>query len=198
MAKRTTATTPRSERSEALARLAGEEWESWIARARALLGGGAVDAPDAVQEAVVRALDRMESLRSDESLRGWFESTLQRVCSNRRRRRAWEATRVRPLENAEADDAGVECGRAIGMASAVAEPIEILSDSDSAARVRSAMAALEEPIRVAMEAYWLHDEPVDRIGAELGLSKTGVWKRLRRGASVLRERLGSPARGLDR
>ncbi|MFH1679088.1 MAG: RNA polymerase sigma factor [Candidatus Eisenbacteria bacterium] len=152
--------------------------------ARALarrLARSAADGDDLFQEALLRAFDKISTLREEGSFRSWFYAVLLSVHRSRCRRDFWrrflslEDLRGRGREPAGEDD-------------------RRLSDEEMRARrVSRALARLPALQREAVVLFEIEDCPVEEIAALQQISVSTAKSRIARGREKLRryyERLG--------
>ncbi|MFN8177409.1 MAG: RNA polymerase sigma factor [bacterium] len=128
---------------------------------------------DVFQEAVVRAWERLDSLRDETRFRSWFFAILLSIHRSKRRRAFWR--RFLPL-----GEAFVE-GREVARAPE--------SGEDEWWRARRMASALSRLPAAQREAIVLHDVEgfsVEEIAAMQGVSGSAVKSRLSRGRDRLR------------
>lgn len=113
----------------------------------------------------MRALVKLDGLRSDGAFRFWFYRVLLSVHRNRTRRSFW--SRLIPI--AEGDEGS-----------------EQQPDLGAAERVRAALAALPPEQREAIVMFELQGMTVDEVAELQGASASAVKSRLARGRSRLR------------
>lgn len=134
------------------------------------------DGDDLMQEALLRALDKLPSLRDDNAFRFWLFRVIITVHRNRYKRSFWR--RLLPLETEPtAPDRNEELG--------------------GAERARLALAELPHEQREAIVLFELEGWKVEEIADLLGVSVSAVKSRLVRGRERLRavytRKLGAPA-----
>jgi RNA polymerase sigma-70 factor, ECF subfamily len=143
------------------------------ARTARRLAGADGEGDDVFQEAVIRAHERLDSLRDEARFRSWFFAILLSIHRSRRRRAFWR--RFLPI-----DDAFVE-GR---------EPAAMPQrGEDEWQRARRISQALSRIPAVQREAIVLHDVEgfsVEEIAAMQRVSRSAVKSRLSRGRDRLR------------
>lgn len=135
------------------------------------------DGDDLFQEAVLRALAKLDDLRDEAKFRPWFVSILLSVHRNRHRQRFWK--RFVPM------------GREDDPAASPIEPIA--PDPGSAARAQRALATLPPVQREAIVLFELHEFSIEEIASFQRVSPSAVKSRLARGRQRLRifyQRLG--------
>src|SRR2546426_6374828 len=149
-----------------------------IARA---LGLGPPDVEDAVQEAFLQAFRDLPSLRAPESFGGWFLNIVRHVSIKELRRSARDQGGARPPNPLAATPS----------APAAAEEIE---QKDFREYLWRHVAELPQGTREAIFLYYYEGESVRAVARALGLSISGIKRRLRSGRQELREKLW---RGLE-
>jgi RNA polymerase sigma-70 factor (ECF subfamily) len=134
------------------------------------LSGDRGTAQDAVQNAALKAWQRMRQLREDGSARAWFLAIVVNEC-----RSAWRKRKVLPA------DAG--SGR---------QAIRWPSGIDQRLDVRSAMRRLKRDDRVVLSLRFLMDMSVEESAGVLGISASAVKARTARAATRFRELMAQP------
>jgi RNA polymerase sigma-70 factor (ECF subfamily) len=137
------------------------------------LEGSPEDGDDLLQEAVLRAYERLGTLRDETRFRPWFFAVLLSIHRSRRRRAFWR----RFVSLGEAFASGTE---------PAAEPE---TGEDEWQRARRLNLALGRLPAVQREAIVLHDAQgfsVQEIAAMQNVSESAVKTRLSRGRSRLR------------
>jgi RNA polymerase sigma-70 factor, ECF subfamily len=125
-------------------------------------------AEDAVQEASVRAWQKMSQLREGSEMRPWFLAIVANQCRSTRRSRWWSVLRGEPLEQAAAapDDS-------------VLEGVEL----------RRALRSMEPAKRIVLVLHWYLDLPLEEIAAVSGTSVHAAESRLLRATQELKRRM---------
>ncbi len=123
------------------------------------------DGDDVFQEAAMRALVKLDSLRSDDAFRFWFYRVLLSVHRNHCRRSFW--SRLVPL--------GDELESSVAPA-----------DLGGAERMRAALGRLPAVQREAIVLHDLQGMTVDEIAGAQGVTTSAVKSRLSRGRRRLR------------
>ena len=118
------------------------------------------DAQDAVQSAILRAYERLGTLKREEYFRTWLIRILNNICSKQRR------MRKRTAELTEID--------------------MVSSSSDEEIEVRAAVEALPLKIRQVIILYYSDQLTTKEIGAVLRIPKGTVLSRLDKGRRLLR------------
>ena len=153
-----------------LIELLGPIHEAAARTARRLEAG---DGDDLLQEAVVRAHDRLDSLRDESRFRAWFFAVLLSIHRSRSRRAFWR--RFLPIGEAFVEGRELARGPEHG--------------EEEWWRSRRAAEALSRIPSVQREAVVLHDVEgfsVEEIAAMQGVSESAVKSRLSRGRDRLR------------
>ena len=122
---------------------------------------------DAVQEAAVKAWQKLAQLREGAEMRPWFNKIVVNQCRTLLRSRRSTVT----LEDANA--------------------ITESADEDLVARIelRRALRAMKEEKREVLVLHFYLDLPLDEIAATLGLSPRGAETRLQRAKDELKRRM---------
>lgn len=131
-----------------------------IARSRA-------DGDDLFQEALVRALGKLDGLRDDRAFRGWLFRVIVSVHRNRYRRAFWQ--RLLPLTSEPASEGSLA---------------ESLGASE---RARAALAQLAHEQREAIVLHDIEGWRIEEIAELEGTSVSAIKSRLSRGRDRLRE-----------
>jgi RNA polymerase sigma-70 factor, ECF subfamily len=127
------------------------------------------DGDDLFQEALVRALDKLDGLRDDAAFRPWLYRVIISVHRNQARRAFWR--RLLPL----GDHARAE--------TATPAPDDELGGAE---RARLALASLPAAQREAIVLFELEGWQVDEIARLQGASASAIKSRLSRGRCYLR------------
>lgn len=126
--------------------------------------GNRGDAEEAVQEAFVRVLERLGTLRENSRFSAWFTGILYRVCLELRR------TRRRP-----------QPGRL---------EVSTVLQSEAAARVVEEALGLGDDFRDILVLVYLEGLSLEEAAMTLGISEANAKVRVHRARRMLRERLG--------
>ncbi|MBN1342695.1 MAG: sigma-70 family RNA polymerase sigma factor [Phycisphaerae bacterium] len=129
-------------------------------------------AEDAVQEAFLKALDRLGDLRDPAAFPGWFRQIVRTQCHRilRRQREPVVCVDANGVVDPGSPEAGV-----------VGEELRSL--------VRCAMSELPAKQREAVELFYLDDRPCGEIAAMLGVPSGTVRRRLHEARRRLRDAL---------
>jgi RNA polymerase sigma-70 factor (ECF subfamily) len=150
------------------------------------LSRSAEDGDDLFQETVIRAYEKISTLRDESRFRPWFYSVLLSVHRNRSRRGFW-----RRFLRLEASD-----GKSIDMAGE--DGVSWDEERREAERVSRALAGLPPEQREAVVLFELDGFSIEETAAIQRVSLSAVKSRLSRARKRLRrhyERLGFSARG---
>ena len=151
-----------------------------------------VDGDDLFQEAVLRAFDKLPSLRDESRFRPWFYAVLLTVHRNRARRSFWRRF------------SSLQSGRGVPEIDPTGEDgAEWEQRRQAAERVARTLATLPPVQREAVVMFEIEGFSIEEIAAMQKASVSGVKSRLSRGRERLRlqyERLGfaAPRRGAHR
>ena len=153
-------------RPQRLRRLLEPQHDKALAFARSIARSRA-DGDDLFQEALVRALDKLDSLREDRAFRGWLYRVMISVHRNRYRRAFWQ--RLIPLGEEPASE------------------LELSEELGAADRARAALATLPHEQREAIVLHDIEGWRVEEIAELEGTSPSAIKSRLSRGRERLRE-----------
>ncbi len=131
---------------------------------------------DLTQEAFLRGYRRLASLREPAAFGLWIQGVARQVARERGRQLGRDRHR---FESNEIDVA------VAGEAGAVMER------NEERGRVLAAVAALPERERLAVHAYYFHEQRAEEAAAAIGLSRSGFYMALERGTKRLRKWLGA-------
>lgn len=130
------------------------------------------DAEDAFQATFLALVTQASAIRSQSSLGAWLHTAAFRIAKRARqtgqRTREIEAKRARPEQISPSADAD-------GFGAVLDEELNRLPDR----------------YRHALLLCCVLERPLAEVGHELGLSTSGVWKRVQKGRELLRKRLES-------
>jgi RNA polymerase sigma-70 factor, ECF subfamily len=169
---------PSEPSAERLRRLIGPVHDRALGFARCLCRSRA-DGDDLYQEALMRALTKLETLRDDGAFRSWLYRVIVTVHRNRSRRAFWR--RWLPLVD------HVEGDAAQAPAMLDYRTTDWSPDAASATlRARAALARLSAREREAIVLFEIEGWQVDEIAALSGESASAVKSRLARGRQRLR------------
>lgn len=136
------------------------------------LARSSADGDDLYQEAVLRAFDKLDTLRDESKFGAWFYATLLSRHRSRSRRAFW--SRFLALEElAPGDDPVGEDGR------------DWAGERSASERARRALASLAPEAREAVVLFELDGYSIEEIAALQGASVPAVKSRLARGRQRL-------------
>ncbi|MFZ0079800.1 MAG: bifunctional nuclease domain-containing protein [Trebonia sp.] len=161
----------RSGLKEPMAELLRRHWDTAVLLAERVLGSPDL-ARDAVQEAAIAAMTDVERLRSPDRFGAWFCGIALNVSRKWLRQLRSERSGLLPEPPSEA-----------------ADPAEAAEIADTAARVRSAIAALADGQQDAVRLFYLQGLSHREVADELGISVGAVKARLHQARAALAPRL---------
>jgi RNA polymerase sigma factor (sigma-70 family) len=153
---------------EAAALLVEAQAERVAAIVSAILGPGAPDVDDAVQETLIRALERLHQCRSDEGFPAWLTRIAQNVCRDLRKS-AWRS-RVTLSDGPE--------------------PQPSVHDHADGLALRRALSVLPDERRMVLVLRFVYGYTLGEIGALLGTDAEAARSRVRRALAHARKLLG--------
>lgn len=130
--------------------------------------GSLVGAQDLSQEVFLRAYAKLDALRDPSRFAGWLVGITRWVCSE------WRRGRMRDRH------------RYLGLDPAGASVEDSPASRPRFERLRKEMLSLPEKERLALHAFYLQGQSVQKARAALGLSRSGFYRVLERA----RKRLG--------
>jgi RNA polymerase sigma-70 factor, ECF subfamily len=138
---------------------------------------GAVE--DLTQETFLRAYRGLKSLHDISKFRAWIQGIARMVAREQCRHLVRDSLRIEASE--------------VGLVADVPTS-DVLQHDEEQRLVMSAMAELPDRERLAMHAYFFHEQNADEAAAAMGISRSGFYAALDRGVNHLRQRLGGPLR----
>ncbi len=177
---------------DALARLVDGEQARVYTLAMAVLRSRA-DAADATQETLVRLLRSLHTFRGDggAAFSTWLHRLTVNVCLDSLRRQQGA-----PLPLATTTQQGGDSGSAFEFVDTDAwvQPEQRAVQEESAAELRSALARLSAPQRVALTLLYFEDTSYEQVAATMGLPLNTVKSHVLRGKERLGRLLGVQGR----
>lgn len=138
---------------------------------------------DLTQETFLRGYGRLNTLKDAAGFRSWIQGVARFVARERRR----ELSRER--DGRVANDARHEpSDQANGLLECVEEQQQLML----------AVAELPGRERLAVHAYYFHEQSADEAAIAIGMSRSGFYAALERGIARLRKRLGVTSPSLKR
>ena len=145
---------------------------------RAVVGavsGDFMAVEDLTQETFLRGYRRLATIRKPAAFGPWIQGFARLVARERRRQLSRDRHRF------EAELIEVEVPDETGA---------VIENAEEQRRVLAAVAELPEQERLALHAYYFHEQNADQAAAEIDLSRSGFYGTLERGIKRLRKRLG--------
>jgi RNA polymerase sigma-70 factor (ECF subfamily) len=165
--------------TERLARLIEPVHDRVLGFARSLCRSRS-DGDDLFQEALLRALTKLDALRDDGAFRSWLYRIVITVHRSRSRSAFWR--RLLPLGDAAAPDAAAGAPSAVDYRTSDWSPDAV----GGTERARAALAVLPAVQREAIVLFEIEGWQVDEIATLQGVSPSAVKSRLARGRARLR------------
>jgi len=126
--------------------------------------GDVCEAQDLCQEAFLLAFQRLDRLRKPDRYSAWMIGLAKRVC------RDWRRARRRARERLD---------RIMEQSPEAAQPAgDCSGDREDVRRLHETILRLPDKERLAMQIFYLLDEPASRSQAILGMSRSGFYKLL--------------------
>ncbi len=149
----------------------------------------AVDPSDVVQQTLLKAHENLGGFRgrTDAELRGWLRAILAQQLALIARQRGRRPVRVRSLESS-LEQSSARLGSLL--TSGESSPSRDAMHAEQLAGLATALAALPEDQRTAVELRYLHGLPVSGVAERMGRTTVSVTGLLYRGTRALRQRMG--------
>lgn len=139
--------------------------------------GGADDAEDAMQEALIKTYRYLGSLREPEAFKPWLYRTVRNACLMGRRKRAGEPARLRSLD---ASLSGPDGPVQPEVPDPRKSPEQLADNAALRRRLRKALAALPPPYRAVVFLREMEGLSTREVAKVLGISEDSVKTRLHR------------------
>lgn len=152
-----------------------------------LVCGGADDAEDAMQEALIKTFRYAARIREPEAFRTWLYRTVRNACLMRRRRRVDEPARLLSLD--ELMPSPDEGPRVAEPADRGRLPDDLAINARLRKRLREALAKLPRPFRVVVFLREIEGLSTREVAKVVGISEANVKTRLHRARLFLRREL---------
>jgi RNA polymerase sigma-70 factor, ECF subfamily len=136
------------------------------------------DGQDLAQEVFVRAYAKLGQLRDAERFGGWLMGLARNTAREWRRRRRRERRQFVGVLSEDVADVAVE-----------AMPSERNEDVE---RLHQALARLKDKERIAVQLFYLEEEPLEKARSILRVSRSGFYRLLERGRRRLATILSKP------
>ena len=134
-------------------------------------------AQDAAQDALLKAVEQLGSLRDSTTFRGWVVSIARNHC-----RDYWKQTKRRQELLDQQMGLAVAAGTVPGMGTFTST-----TPDDTGPDIQAALARLPEKFRLPLLLYYFNGLSSAHVGEALGISQTGAGARLCRARQALRE-----------
>jgi RNA polymerase sigma-70 factor (ECF subfamily) len=155
-----------------------------------LVCGGADDADDAMQEALIKTYRYAARIREPEAFRTWLYRTVKNACLIGRRRRADEPQRLLSLDEMLPGKEGF--GRPIDAVDQGKGPDAQAMNNALRRRLREALDALPSPYRLIVFLREIEGLSTREVARVAGISEANVKTRLHRARLFLRQELEKP------
>jgi RNA polymerase sigma-70 factor (ECF subfamily) len=151
-----------------------------------LVCGGADDAEDAMQEALIKTFRYATRIREPEAFRTWLYRTVRNACLMRRRRRVDEPAHLLSLDDVLPAADGHGAHEPIDRAK---RPDELAINSHLRRQLRRALAKLPRPYRAVVFLREVEGLSTREVAEVVGVSEANVKTRLHRARLFLRKAL---------
>jgi RNA polymerase sigma-70 factor (ECF subfamily) len=152
-----------------------------------LVCGGADDADDAMQEALLKTYRYATRIREPEAFRTWLYRTVKNACLIGRRRRVDEPAHVLSLSDTSAGEDGRS--RGIDAIDPGKGPEEVAMNTRLRARLGRALNALPPGYRLVIFLREIEGLTTREVARVIGISEGNVKTRLHRARLMLRQEL---------
>jgi len=150
-----------------------------------LVCGGADDAEDAMQEALLKTYRYATRIREPEAFRTWLYRTVRNACLMRRRRRVGEPAHLLSIDDVL--PAGGHGGHE--PVDRAKRPDELAINAHLRSRLRKALAKLPRPYRAIVFLREVEGLSTREVAEVVGISEANVKTRLHRARLFLRNAL---------
>lgn len=147
--------------------------------------GGADDAEDAMQEALMKTFRYASRIREPGAFRPWLYRTVRNACLMSRRRKAGEPARIQPIDELlrESDRASE------GVRHPGRDPEELAGNAGLRRRLVKALRTLPAPYRVIVFLREMEGLSTREVAEIVGISEDNVKARLHRARLALQKSL---------
>ena len=151
-----------------------------------LVCGGADDAEDAMQEALLKTYRYATRIREPEAFRTWLYRTVRNACLMRRRRRVDEPAHVLSIDEVLPAADGHAVHEPVDRAK---RPDELAINAQLRRQLRRALAKLPRPYRAIVFLREIEGLSTREVAEVVGVSEANVKTRLHRARLFLRKAL---------
>lgn len=148
--------------------------------------GGADDAEDAMQEALIKTYRYASRIREPGAFRPWLYRTVRNACLMGRRRKAGEPSKLQPIDDLLRDP-GEGAGR--GLRHAGRNPEQIAGNAALRRRLKTALRTLPAPYRAIVFLREMEGLSTREVAGVMGISEDNVKTRLHRARLALQAAL---------
>jgi RNA polymerase sigma factor (sigma-70 family) len=131
---------------------------------------------DMTQETFLRGHERLATLKDPTAFRSWIQGIARLVTKEGRRR---HARHQRGVETTDVMLLGDECAT------------DAVQQREEQQLVLQVLMDLPERERLAVHAYFFHEQNVDEAAAAMGISRSGFYAALDRGLNRIRRRIAA-------
>jgi RNA polymerase sigma-70 factor, ECF subfamily len=142
----------------------------------AAVSGDFGEVEDMTQETFLRAYRQLPSLRDVDGFRGWIQGIARFVARERCRRLVRNPLPISDNETQLVSDDTSQ---------------EMVQQHEEQQRVMAAVSGLPERERLAVHAYFFHEQNAEEAAVTMQISRSGYYAALERGIQELRKQLGT-------
>jgi len=153
--------------------------------------GHAVDAEDAMQEALIKTYRYAAHIRDPEAFRPWLYRTVRNACLMGRRKKVNEPARLQSLD---APVPGPDGPVRMDVAHPGKNPEQLAANAGLRRRLRKALRALPGPYRAIVFLREMEGLSTREVATVMGISEDNVKTRLHRARVALQAALEKDAR----
>lgn len=145
--------------------------------------GGADDAEDAMQEALIRTYRNVSRIREPQAFRPWLYRTVRNACLMGRRRKAGEPARLKPIDEL------LEASHAAAVRDPGKNPEQLAGNARLRRNLVTALRTLPSSSRAIVFLREMEGLSTREVAAVMGLSEDNVKTRLHRARLALQAAL---------